>query len=308
MRPLLALLVLALLAPPHGAQAQPAYPTRPIDIVVAFNAGGAADVAARMVAAYAGKKWGQNVNVVNMPGASGITGALQALRARPDGYTLYLDVHATASMLFAVQSDVPFKMEDKTPIALLTLDPVIYAVKADSPWKTLREVADAARTNPKAFRYGIAGVGAVGSFSVTQFLFAAGASLTETNKVVFTGGAPTVTALAGGHVDFVGQQWSESAGMIQGHKIRGLAVVHGTRRYTYRQLQEQELGVDVTVDHPLPPPVAPPAVGVEPSFVGRPVARLVLLDDPENLAEHRVAQDVRVLEQDLDLLVAALLG
>jgi tripartite-type tricarboxylate transporter receptor subunit TctC len=226
---ILGLLVLTLLLTATVAEAQPAYPTRPIDIIVAFNAGGAADVAARMVAAYAGKKWGQNVNVVNMPGASGITGALQALRARPDGYTLYLDVHATASMLFAVQSDVPFKMEEKTPIALLTLDPVIYSVKADSPWKRLREAADAAKTNPKAFRYGIAGVGAVGSFSVTQFLFAAGASLADTNKVVFTGGAPTVTALAGGHVDFAGQQWSESAGMIQGHKIRGLAVVHPTR-------------------------------------------------------------------------------
>jgi len=57
----------------------------------------------------------------------------------------------------------------------------------------------------------------------------AGVPIAETNRVVFTGGAPTVTALAGGHVDFAGQQWSESAGLIQGRKIRGLAVVHPTR-------------------------------------------------------------------------------
>ena len=205
------------------------YPDRPIEIVVAFAPGGGADVAARLISAYASKKWGQPVNVVNMPGASGITGTLHAIRARPDGYTLLLDVHATASMLFAVQSDVPFAMDGKTPIALITLDPVIYTVKADSPWKTLKDVAEAAKANPKGFRYGIGGVGAVGAFSVTQFLYSASVPIADASRVVFPGGAPTVTALAGGHIDFAGQQWSESAAMIQGHKVRGLAVVHASR-------------------------------------------------------------------------------
>lgn len=211
------------------ADAQPAYPTRPIEIIVAYSPGGGADVAARLIGAYASKKWGQPVNVVNMPGASGITGTMRALNARPDGYTLLLEPHATASMLFAVESDVPFKMDGKTPIALVTLDPVIYTVKADSPWKTLRDVANAAKANPKTFKYGIAGVSGVAAFSVSQFLFTAGVPLAETNKVVFPGGAPAVTALAGGHVDFAGQQWSESAGLIGGGKIRGVAVVHPTR-------------------------------------------------------------------------------
>jgi tripartite-type tricarboxylate transporter receptor subunit TctC len=212
-----------------AADAQPAYPNRPIEIIVGYSPGGAADVAARLIAAHASKKWGQPVNVVNMPGASGITGALRALNARPDGYTLLLDPHATSAMLFAVESDVPFKMDGKTQIALITLDPVIYTVKTDSPWKTLRDVAEAAKANPKAFRYGIAGVSGVASFSVSQFLFGAGVNVNEANKVVFNGGAPTVTALAGGHIDFAGQQWSESTGLIQGGKIRGLAVVHPTR-------------------------------------------------------------------------------
>jgi tripartite-type tricarboxylate transporter receptor subunit TctC len=222
-------LVLALTCLAAVADAQPAYPTRPIEIIVAYNPGGAADVAARLVAALAAKKWGQPVNVVNMPGASGITGALRALNARPDGYTLLLDPHATSAMLFAVESDVPFKMDGKTQIALVTLDPVIYTVKADSPWKTLKDVAEAAKANPKAFRYGIAGVSGIASFSVSQFLFGAGINVNEANKVVFTGGAPTMTALAGGHIDFAGQQWSESTGLIQGGKVRGVAVVHPTR-------------------------------------------------------------------------------
>jgi tripartite-type tricarboxylate transporter receptor subunit TctC len=221
------LLSLALAAP--CAHAQPAYPTRPIDIIVAFAPGGGADVAARLIGAYASKKWGQSVNVVNLPGAGGITGTLRALGARPDGYTLLLEPHATTSMLFAVESDVPFTMDGKTPIALLTLDPVIYTVKADSPWKSLKDVAAAARANPKQFKYGIAGISGVASFSVSQFLFAAGVPIADVNRVTFTGGAPTVTALAGGHIDFAGQQWSESTGLVQGGKIRGLAVVHPTR-------------------------------------------------------------------------------
>ena len=226
---LLSLIVIVGSALTAPVEAQPAYPTRPVEIIVAYAPGGAADVAARLVAAYASKKWGQPVNVVNMPGASGITGTLRAIGARPDGYTLLLDPHSSSAMLFAVESDVPFKMDGKTPIALLTLDPVVYTVKEDSPWKSLKDVAAAAKADPMTFRYGIAGVAGIASFSVSQFLYSAGVPIAETNRVVFTGGAPTVTALAGGHVDFAGQQWSESAGLIQGRKIRGLAVVHPTR-------------------------------------------------------------------------------
>jgi tripartite-type tricarboxylate transporter receptor subunit TctC len=220
-------LTIALLAAAAGGQ--PAYPTRPVEIIVAFAPGGGADVAARLVAAYASKKWGQPVNVVNMPGASGLTGTLRALNARPDGYTLLLEPHATASMMFAVDSNVPFKMDGKTPIALITLDPVVYTVKYDSPWKSLQEVAAGAKANPRAFRYAVAGRGAVATFSVGQFLFQTGIPIAETSRVAFSGGAPAITALAGGHVDFAGQQWSESAGLIQGKKVRAIAVVHPTR-------------------------------------------------------------------------------
>ncbi|MBI4593982.1 MAG: hypothetical protein HY728_07175, partial [Candidatus Rokubacteria bacterium] len=193
---ILFLIALAVGVTTHAVEAQAPYPTKAVDIIVGFAPGGGADVAARLIAGYASKKWGQPVNVVNMPGASGITGALHAFKARPDGYTLLLEPHATASMLFAVQTDVPFKWGDRTPIALITLDPVIYTVKYDSPWKSLQDVAAAAKANPKSFRYALGGVAAVASFSVSQFLYGAGVPVADTNRVVFTGGAPALTALA----------------------------------------------------------------------------------------------------------------
>ena len=222
---LLALAALLVGAAPAAAQ----YPNRQVEIVVGYAPGGGADVAARLIAGYASKKWGQPVNVINMPGASGMSAMLHVLKARPDGHTILLQPHATSSMLFAVQSDVPFKMDDPTQIALVTLDPVIYTVKADSPWKTLQDVAAAAKSNPKAFRYGLGGVAGVASFSVSQFLYGAGVPVPETNRVVFTGGAPAMTALAGGHIDFAGQQWSESTALIGGKKVKALAVVHTSR-------------------------------------------------------------------------------
>src|SRR4030095_3464605 len=122
-------------------------PTKPIEIIVGYAPGGGADVAARLIAAHASKTWGQPVNVVNMPGASGITGALRALGARPDGYTLHLAPHATSAMLSAVGKDGPYRRDGTTRIAMRTLDPAIYTVKADSPWKTLKDVAEAAKAN-----------------------------------------------------------------------------------------------------------------------------------------------------------------
>jgi tripartite-type tricarboxylate transporter receptor subunit TctC len=210
-------------------EAQPPYPAQPVELIVGFAPGGGSDVAGRLIAAYASRKWGHAVNVVNRPGASGITATLHVLNASPDGYTLLVDAHGVSTMRFAVQSDVPFKMEGKTSIALVTLDPVIYTVKHDSPWKTLQDVAAAAKASPQTFRYGLGGVAGVASFSVAQFLYAAGVPVAETNRVVFTGGYPAIVALAGGHVDFGGQQWSDSADLIHAGKLRGLAVVHSRR-------------------------------------------------------------------------------
>jgi tripartite-type tricarboxylate transporter receptor subunit TctC len=220
-------LALALILCPDSGQS--AYPTRPIDMNVGFGPGGAADVTARLVAGYVSKKWGQPINVINMPGASGIIGTRATLTAKPDGYTLMMDNHAVSAMLAASQMDLPFKWENRTTVARVTVDPVFYTVKQDSPWKDLKEIAEYIRKNPKVVRWGIAGVTAVGAFAMPQFLEVNHLPFDSLNKVVFKSGAEVVTALAGGHIDFAAQQYSESTGLILGKKIRGLAVVNPER-------------------------------------------------------------------------------
>ncbi len=212
---------------PHPAQS--AYPTKPVEIVIGFGPGGAADVAARLVAGYVSKKWGQPINVINMPGASGIIGTRHVLSAKPDGYTLMMDNHAVSAMLAASQMDLPFKWENRTTIGRVTVDPVFYTVKQDSPWNNLKEVAEHIRKNPKVVRWGIAGVTAVGAFAMPQFLEVNNLPFDSLNKVVFKSGAEVITALAGGHIDFAAQQYSESSALILGKKIRGLAVVNPER-------------------------------------------------------------------------------
>lgn len=217
-----------LCAPLVGAAARPveaAYPTRPVELVVAFAPGGAADVTARLVAGYVSRKWGQPINVVNRAGGGGIVGTHEVLTARPDGYTLMMDNHAVNALLAVTQTDLPFKWDERTAIARVNLDPVFYTVKFDAPWHTLGEVAAHVKANPQSFRWGTSHAGGISTFAVTQFFAVAGLDIAQANRVVFTGGAPTLTALAGGHIDFAGQQWSEVGGLLAGKKIRGLAVV-----------------------------------------------------------------------------------
>jgi tripartite-type tricarboxylate transporter receptor subunit TctC len=224
---LFCLLSLALTLFPRLAQS--AYPTKPVEMIIGFGPGGAADVTARLVAGYVSKKWGQPINVINMPGASGIIGTRHVLSAKPDGYTLMMDNHAVSAMLAASQMDLPFKWENRTTISRVTVDPVFYTVKQDSPWKNLKEVAEHIRKNPKVVRWGIAGVTAVGAFAMPQFLEVNNLPFDSLNKVVFKSGAEVITALAGGHIDFAAQQYSESSALILGKKIRGLAVVNPER-------------------------------------------------------------------------------
>ena len=203
--PVVALLVvLSGLACAPGAAETPKYPTKPVDLIVPWAPGGGADQSARMVAAYASKKWGVPVNVLNVTGASGVTGMLQALNAAPDGYTLLMDGNVTSSFMYAVRTDLPLGIDDRTYLVTATADPVYYFANTSTGWKTLKDAVEALRAKPADFAWGAGAYGSTPMFSQVDLFTAAGISMDDIKKskmVVFSGGnAPSIQACITGDV------------------------------------------------------------------------------------------------------------
>ena len=205
------------------------YPSKPIEIIVAFGPGGAADQTARLVSGYFQDRWGVPLNVINVPGGSGTVGTLRGLQATPDGYTVLMDNHATTSLMAASAQDLPFDWKNRTWIARTNNAPVFYAVKPDSPWQSLDDVVAAVKANPKEFTWSSAGTSAIGTWSIGQLLVTQGIKPADTNLVTFNSGNEAITAVAGGQVQLGAQQLSEVKSLVAANRIRLLAVV-GTER------------------------------------------------------------------------------
>jgi tripartite-type tricarboxylate transporter receptor subunit TctC len=186
-----------------GGVPRPAYPTKPVDLIVPWAPGGGADLSGRLIAAYASKKLGQPVNVVNVTGASGLTGLMQVLRANPDGHTLVVDGNVTSSLLAASRSDLPFSLDERTYMGRISIDPVYYLTYAGTPFNTLKDAMEFARNNPESFTWGAGAFGSSPMFSQLKLFKAAGVPVQRTKMVVFEqGNAPSLQALAGGNVMF----------------------------------------------------------------------------------------------------------
>ncbi len=213
-----------------AANAQEAYPSRPISMVVPFPPGGVADNVARPVAAAMAKVLGQSVVIENKQGAGGGVGMAQVAKSKPDGYTVLL---ALSSISIIPEADkvlgrAPmFALNQLVPIARFTADPVVLAVRADAPWKTLNEFLAHAKANPKAINYGSSGN--YGTMHVPMEMLGA-ASGTAFTHVPFTGGGPAVTALLGGTVEAIATGPSTIVQHAKAGKARVLAS-WGTERH-----------------------------------------------------------------------------
>jgi tripartite-type tricarboxylate transporter receptor subunit TctC len=228
-RKLLALMtsVSLLTAAPMQAFAQAAsdYPSRPIELVVPFGAGGGTDILARVTAEAAKKHSSQPITVVNRPGASGSIGLTEVVNARPDGYKIAM---VTVEMAIIPHMGIAkFSPEaDFTPLVRLNADPVVLTVSATSPWKTIEEMVDAAKKSKDPLKFGNAGTGGVSHLAAVALAQKAG---TTFNHVPFQGNAPDVVALLGGHIDAVTASPSEVFSFVQSGKLRALAVLADQR-------------------------------------------------------------------------------
>lgn len=183
------------------AVAQNGYPTKPVTMIVPFPPGGLADVVGRPVAEAMGRELGQTVVVENKGGAGGGIGMAQVAKAQPDGYTILMALSSYSVIPEADQilGRAPmYAFNALRPIARITADPTVLAVRADAPWKTVKDFVEDAKKRPGAINYGSSGN--YGTMHVPMEILAQNAGIKMTH-VPFTGAGPAVIALLGGQVD-----------------------------------------------------------------------------------------------------------
>jgi tripartite-type tricarboxylate transporter receptor subunit TctC len=214
---------------PLVAGAQEPYPSRPISLVAPFPPGGVADATARPVAAALEKVLKNPVAVVNKTGAAGAVGMQYVATSKPDGYTLLL---ALSSISIIPEADKifdrrpAFTVDQFAPIALISADPTILVVRAESPWKTAKEFIDDARKRPGQISYSSSGIYGTLHMATELLSHAAGIKL---RHVPHAGAGPALTALLGGHVDALASGPVVVLPHIKAGKLRALAGWGDTR-------------------------------------------------------------------------------
>jgi tripartite-type tricarboxylate transporter receptor subunit TctC len=210
----------------HSAELR--YPTKAIEYVVPFPAGGGTDVAARVVAKALSKELGVPVNVTNKAGGNQIPGVMSALSAPPNGYTLLADGSGTSS-LHTLIKDLPYKMEDRSFVARIMISPHAYIVNGKSPWNSLQDVIGEAKRDPGSFTWTWMGGNTTSDFSLLQFFDLAGIDISKTRRVPFQGTGPSTQAVAGGHVLFGSGGASAMFSLSRSGNIKILAVTGNKR-------------------------------------------------------------------------------
>ena len=224
---LLVLIALPVLAGPGDGFAA-TYPRKAIQLVVSFSPGGGSDVVARVVAKYLAAELGVPVNVVNKEGGNQIPAILSVLNAAPDGYTLLQEQQANSAIKATLQ-DLPFKLEDRTYGPLTVGGPNAFVVSGKSPWKSLKDVVEAARKDPGAFTWVRTGGSSFTDMVTLQLFDIAGIDATKTKPVDFPGVGPGNTAVAGGHVMLGGGGAGSVVAMVNSGDLRAVAIT-GDRR------------------------------------------------------------------------------
>jgi tripartite-type tricarboxylate transporter receptor subunit TctC len=206
-----------------NAQAQTApFPNKSITMIVPFPPGGLADIVARPVAEAMSRELGQPVVIENKAGAGGGIGMGVAARARPDGYTVLM---ALSSLTVIPEADTllgrspMFMLNELRPIARYTADPTVLAVRADSPWKTVKDFVEDARKRPGAINYGSSGN--YGTMHVPMEILAQTAGIKMTH-IPFTGAGPAVVAMLGGQIDALSTGPATVLQHVKAGKIRVL--------------------------------------------------------------------------------------
>jgi len=232
------LFVLSLIVtiPVHAVE----FPTKEVQIIIPWAAGGATDLIFRALAATTGKYLGKAVIVVNRPGGAGAIGYTEAAQAKPDGYTLASAI--TPLTILPHQVKTAFTYQSFEPVINVVRDPGMFLERSDAPWKSLKEFLDYAKKNPGMITVGNSGAGGGVHLIALAFEKAAGVKF---NHIPFAGGGPSVTALLGGHINAVSVSPPEGIEHVKAGKLKIIALFAEKRFELFPDVPTvKEQGVD----------------------------------------------------------------
>jgi len=204
------------------------FPTKPVQLMIAYPAGGSTDVGARIVAAIAEKQLGQPIVVVNRGGAGGQVGWTDMSRARPDGYYIgFINLPATNTVILDPERKAIFNADSFVPIINQVLDPGIIWVKADSPHKSLKDLIEAAKKSPNTIRTATTGILSDDHLAILMVEEAAPGAIFRI--VHLEGGAAQMTGILGGHIDVAFDNVGSVYRRVRTGEVRALAVLDTQR-------------------------------------------------------------------------------
>jgi tripartite-type tricarboxylate transporter receptor subunit TctC len=219
-RSALAALLASLVLP--AAFAQPAWPARPVRVIVPSSPGGGTDAFGRILAQALTEQTGQSFVVDNKPGASGNIGADIAARAEPDGYTILVASNSSLGINPVLLKSMPFDIErDLAPVTRGVMAPMVVVANPATGWKTLKDLVDAGRKNPEKNFYGSAGVGSPVYMGVRMIEEVSGAKFTH---VPYKGVAPAYQDLLSGRLQFMFTDLASIEQHVRAGKVVALAV------------------------------------------------------------------------------------
>jgi tripartite-type tricarboxylate transporter receptor subunit TctC len=212
---------------PLAAVAQaPAWPAKPITLVVGSAAGGSNDTFARAIGKKLSEALGQPVVVDNKPAGGGVLANAFVAKAPPDGYNLVV-LSSTFTTGAAIRTNLQYDaIKSFKPVALLGKGPLLVTVPTDSPYKTIGDLVAAAKANPGKLNYGTSGTGSINHFATELFTAAAGIKMTH---VPYKGMGPATNDLLGGQIQVLVASAPSILGQVKGGRVRALAVTSAQR-------------------------------------------------------------------------------
>jgi len=219
MRALLSLAFCVLLAVSASAQS---FPSRPIRMIVPAPPAGITDLSARLVAEGLRVKFNQPVIVENKPGANGVIGVREVLKAEPDGYTLLVGAMGMVVLGYAMEVNPPFDaLRDLSPIAGTAEYATAMVVNNNTPVNSVKEFIDYAKARPGKLTFGSTGTAALDYLAVELFMKETGTKLVH---VPYRGGPAAINDLMGGSIDLLIEVFPVVMGQIKTGLVKGLAV------------------------------------------------------------------------------------